>query len=126
MRWPVGAIIIGLGAMAFAPALAAERVPVRVGGEARYDACAGTSTVVGLTRGSGHTLNVRAGPGLSFPAVDALKPHVKVIVCDAQGEWRGIVYPAGTTDCETGSPIPRRVAYAGPCRSGWVHSRYLG
>ena len=40
--------------------------------------------------------------------------------------WAGIVYgPRASTGCNVESPIPRVRAYRGPCRSGWVSSRYV-
>jgi hypothetical protein len=90
-----------------------------VGGASDEDACGGTGEVA--VSGS---LNVRAAPTLSAPVVDQLRATAKVIRCDLSGDWIGIVYPA-ELDCGTGSPIAERAPYAGRCRSGWVHARYI-
>ncbi|MGL4240663.1 MAG: hypothetical protein ACRCTI_06080, partial [Beijerinckiaceae bacterium] len=54
-----------------------------------------------------------------------------VMVCDTAGEWYGIVYRSRASDpnsidgCGVSSPVPRKRAYAGPCRSGWVNRRWV-
>ena len=46
--------------------------------------------------------------------------------CDRANGWVGIVYRrAGvaadsTFECGVSSPVPEKIAYKGPCRSGWI------
>jgi hypothetical protein len=115
-----------------APALTRVQidVPVLAGGEPGLDACASTGSVAGLNpRGDGF-LSVRSGPGgRPFREIDRVYKGQHVYICDHQGPWFGVVYRKGGIgeDCGvSGSGWPRRVAYTGPCRHGWVHSRYIG
>lgn len=126
MRKPAALATIGtlavLGHALQAPASAAEpevAAPVMVGGASDEDACGATGEVA--VSGS---LNVRSAPALGAPVIDRLRAKAKVIRCDPRGDWIGIVYPA-ELDCGTGSPIAQREPYAGRCRSGWVHARYV-
>jgi hypothetical protein len=124
-RGVVGAFLAAvLAGVALAPlAPAAEAVPVQFGGEADYDACAGIAIVTGVDPGS--VLNVRAGPGLGFRVTARLRPDAQVILCDERDGWEGIVFALDRRDCGTGETVVPRRAYAGPCRTGWVHSSYL-
>ena len=109
-----------------APAQPAARldVPVMAGGEEDLDACGSAGRIVGLNpRGDGF-LSVRSGPGgKPYREIDRLYNGNEVIVCDEQGPWLAVVY--GRDDCGVGTPWPARKPYTGPCRSGWVHSRYV-
>ena len=102
-------------------------VPVMVGGEEELDGCASAGRIAGLDpRGDGF-LSVRSGPGgRPYREIDRLHNGNEVIVCDERGPWLGIVYGgAANADCGVGTPWPLRKPYAGPCRFGWVHSRYV-
>jgi hypothetical protein len=112
-----------------APAQPAARldVPVMAGGEEELDACGSAGRIVGLNpRGDGF-LSVRSGPGgKPYREIDRLHNGNAVIVCDEQGSWLAVVYGrSGNDACGVGTPWPVRKPYAGPCRSGWVHSRYV-
>ena len=100
-------------------------MPVKVGGAADEDACAGTGKVGGFAIATSGSLNVRAAPTRSAPVVDQLPSGTTVIRCDQVGAWIGIVYDLGEGDCGTGTPIAERGPYAGRCRSGWVYARYI-
>jgi hypothetical protein len=111
--------------------IAAQSRPVMIGGEADIDACNSFWRVRGLNpRGDGF-LSVRAAPGTDKRELDRLFNGDGVFVCEQAGDWFGIVYPGAglkpgsEIDCKVGSPVPRQRAYAGPCRSGWVHKRFL-
>lgn len=101
--------------------------PVEVGGDAETDACVTLGQIVRLDPKGDNFLAVRGGPGSQRPELDRLGGGALVTICDERGPWLGIVYPApGTkTDCGVSSPRPTRSPYGGPCRSGWVHSRFV-
>lgn len=106
----------------------AERtpVPVMVGEVEDLDACLGFGTVKDLKHS---LLAVRSGPGSDYPQRDELANGRQVFVCSSSedGVWLGVVYAEPNTeqDCAVSSPLPAPKAYAGPCRSGWVHHRWL-
>ena len=50
------------------------------------------------------------------------KNGTKVIMCDSQGKWIGVVYGS---DCGTSSPIAKKQPYKGSCKSGWVYEKYV-
>ncbi|MBM4311358.1 MAG: integron [Deltaproteobacteria bacterium] len=108
-------------------AFAAQDVPVMIGSaDPELDACLSLAEVSGLEHSH---LSVRTGPGLQFNIVDSLANGQQVWVCDsaANGLWLGIVYSQlGTeTDCGVPSPVKVPQKYAGPCRFGWVHSKWI-
>jgi hypothetical protein len=116
-------------AVSGAPAQPAARldVPVMAGGEEELDACGSSGRIVGLNpRGDGF-LSVRSGPGgKPYREIDRLYNGSEVILCDERGPWLGVVYGESSAgDCGLGTPWPVRKPYAGPCRFGWVHSRYV-
>lgn len=108
---------------------APQDVPVSVGGDSDSDACPSLARVEGVRT----FLAVRSGPGASYRQVDALGAGAEVYVCmDWSGnggpkEWDPIVYAIGNKlqDCGVSQAIPRKRPYRGPCRSGWVHTRWL-
>ncbi|MDO6416137.1 SH3 domain-containing protein [Sphingomonas sp. BIUV-7] len=98
-------------------------VPVRVGGTGHEDACGSLVQVGNL--GSRSFLAVRDGPGTRFRMLDQLRIGRPLTVCEERGQWLGVIYGDGNADCAVYTPRPRRTAYPGPCRSGWVHGRYV-
>lgn len=121
-----GKILLAALLLCAGPALAGTRpVPVRIGQVEDLDACLSLGVVTGLRHS---LLAVRAGPGPSFQQVDELGNGREVFLCDASAdsEWHGIVYPASEGDeCGVTSPVPTERPYPGPCRSGWVHRRWI-
>lgn len=113
---------------------ASERVPVMVGGHAEFDACQANGRVhkLGPVRPedpkSGF-LSVRSGPGgKPYAEIDRVYNGQELYVCHESGQWLAVVYPSSGQDpiaCGVSSPIPRRQAYSGPCRAGWVHRSYV-
>ncbi|MCJ2099466.1 hypothetical protein [Methylobacterium sp. E-046] len=101
-------------------------VPIVIGGSEKYDACVGGGYVVGLDpRGDGF-LSVRSGPGgKPFAELDRLYNGNEVVICEERGAWMGVVYGPRSMDCNTGTPWPIRMPYTGPCKAGWIHSRYV-
>ena len=67
---------------------------------------------------------VRERPEEGALEVDTLPHRSLVWLCQAEGEWQGIVYPSGDFqelgDCRVSSPIAESRPYDGPCRHGWV------
>ena len=100
-------------------------VPVIVGGESNLDACAGKGVITGLDpRGDGF-LAVKAGPGPRYKRTDKLFKDEQVYLCSAQGNWFGVVYSKTKQECNVMTPWPNPLPYTGPCRSGWIHKRYV-
>lgn len=109
----------------FAVAQQRVDVPIMIGGNAEFDACGGVGVIAGLDpRGDGF-LSVRGGPETRYREIDRLVNGNRVHVCAEKGPWIAIAYPADGRDCRVGSPWPKRRAYTGPCRHGWVHSRFI-
>ncbi|WP_192360223.1 SH3 domain-containing protein [Mesorhizobium mediterraneum] len=80
--------------------------------------------VTGLKPGGDGFLAVRAGPGTNHRMLDRLHSGNDVRICDRRGDWLGIVYGKGyCNDVDRASERAR--SYAGPCRSGWVHGRWI-
>ena len=107
----------------------AERIP-RIGlAGGDLDACLSVGEVTGLNPRGDNFLTVRAEPKAGAREKDRLGPGRWVWLCDEAGEWLGVVYGSDPedkpADCGVGTPSDRVRAYAGPCRSGWVHSRYV-
>jgi hypothetical protein len=135
MRIVAATAILALGAIlavAAPPFAFAEstrvRVPIMIGGEESLDPCA-NGVITGLNpRGDGF-LSVRSGPGgRPFRELDRLSNGNEVYLCGKRGPWRAIVYHESRKwheSCEVSSPWPKRRAYTGPCRHGWVHSQYI-
>lgn len=118
--------LFGMGLLAgFVMSGAAFAQPVMVGGEPSLDACGSTGVVAGLNPAGDGFLAVRSGPGTGHSIQDKIRNGQGVIFCDQRGSWVGIVYSKKGTSCGVSSPIARRQPYRGPCRSGWVHEKYL-
>jgi hypothetical protein len=116
-----------LALVASAPALAQVKidVPVMIGGSADHDACPSSGVIVGLNpRGDGF-LSVRSGPGSSYAEMDRLYNGNQVQICDDSGSWMAVVYGGDGGQCGVSRALPRRLAYTGPCKYGWISSRYV-
>jgi len=117
------AILIAMAAPAFAQA---PRVPVPIAGGSDYPACS-TATIMNLGRADPF-LSVRAGPSARERQLARLRNGDSVFACVRRGQWFGIVFehPGRRTGCNVDRPRRAARAYAGPCRSGWVHYDYIG
>ncbi len=101
-------------------------VPIVIGGSEKFDACLGAGHVVGLDPKGDGFLSVRSGPGgKPYAELDRLFNGNEVAICDEKGPWLGVVYGPRSMDCNTGTPWPTRMPYTGPCKAGWIHSRYV-
>ena len=93
----------------------------------RFDACASFARVTNLSA-DGEGLAVLAAPAGSAEVIDRIGAGRGVSMCQKVGDWVGVVYAPDADDpidCGTGSPVPTRRAYDGPCRSGWVDEDFL-
>jgi hypothetical protein len=112
--------------------LAAEvsSIPIVIGGNDEMDACPSVGAVTGLkVKGDGF-LSVRSGPGTQFPEKDRLLEGALFYMCggkNARGsDWIGIVYSKKNTDtCGVTSPIENVTVYKGPCKWGWINSKWV-
>jgi hypothetical protein len=112
------------------PASAGERltVPVIVYADQDTDSCS-SGDVEGLNpRGDGF-LAVKAGPGENFARIDKLYNGQHVYICGYHGDWYAVVYASRASDpvgCNVMQGWRKTMPYIGPCRSGWVHKRWVG
>ena len=102
--------------------------PVQIGFDGpRFDACASFGRVTNLSV-EGEGLAVLAAPAGNAQVIDRIGVGRGVSMCQKVGDWVGVVYAPDADDpidCGTGSPVPTRRAYEGPCRSGWVDENFL-
>ena len=99
--------------------MAADRVPVMVGGNGDMDACPSMAIVKSADGVGG--VHMRTGPSDEHLVFGFLGDGNKVWMCSHEGGWVGIVYPSAKDEsCEVGRPINPEQAYQGKCKSGWV------
>lgn len=126
MKFAALALSVALWPAALAGAAPPRAVPVLVGGDATLDACGSLGAVRGLKADGDGFLAVRSGPGAGYAMTDKLGEGREVMMCDQRGEWIAVVYGDSRPGrCAVGSPIAERRPYRGPCRSGWVHGRWI-
>lgn len=99
---------------------------VRIGADGpEFDACGGLGRITGPDR----VQIVRSAPDDRAGEVSQLDRRSFVWLCEAEGEWQGIVYPEGDyqdiADCRVSGPVAEPQGYEGPCRSGWVRARNI-
>lgn len=121
------AMAAAIGLLATAASAQPGSRPVRVGLDGgNFDACTPYSQITGLDRRRDNFVSVRAGPGVRARELDRLGPGRLVWTCETVGGWTGIVYgPRRSLGCGVESPVRRARPYRGPCRSGWISSRYI-
>jgi len=100
-------------------------VPIMIGGNTEIDACSSYAEVAGLNPKGDGFLAVRSGPGSNYPLLEKLHNGDRVFVCVTKGDWMGVVYPAQGQDCNVSEVWPKKKAYSGPCKSGWVFSKWI-
>ena len=104
-------------------------VPVMAGGNSDFQACPQVGEIVGLDPNGDGFLSVRSGPGgKPFREIDRVYNGMHVKICDQRGLWYAVVYGSdGSADrCNVDQSRTIRGPYTGPCRYGWIHSRYVG
>ncbi len=99
--------------------------------------------IVGLRKGGDGYVSVRAAPSTRAAELDRLTASRMVIALTPPTSWDhasfiGVIYPAAGSDAPspslhevcgvsetppTSPPFDR--PYTGPCRSGWVHERFI-
>lgn len=99
--------------------------------------------IVGLRKGGDGYVSVRAAPSTRAAELDRLTAARLIIALTPATDWDdvtfiGVIYPAGDGDAAsrplheacgvsetppTAPPFDR--PYTGPCRSGWVHKRFV-
>lgn len=102
--------------------------PVNYGADPEMDACGSLAEVYNLSDGPDGFLAVKEGPNLKATRLDKILKGQKLWVCEVSqnGQWFGIVYPSTPTqECGVTSAIPKKKAYTGPCKSGWVSKKYI-
>jgi hypothetical protein len=125
--------LIGLHVMLLAAAEPVKLEPgeqlVIVGrGLEDLDACLSTGRVTNLGPGRDAFLAVRSAPSAKARVKDKLKTGQILTLCDESGEWHGVVCNLasdGPVECGVAAPSAYFGAYRGPCRFGWVNSRYV-
>lgn len=102
------------------------QVPIIVGGDEDMPACGSVGKVEGLDPKGDGFLAVKAAPSLQAARIDKLTKDEHVYVCAFEGDWYGIIYGRPVKqNCNLEKPRPHKGPYKGPCRSGWVHKRWL-
>lgn len=126
------AMAMSMAATFLTPAAAMSRsakidVPVMI--TASESSACGSGEIVGLDPKGDGFLSVRSGPGGSqYTEIDRLYNGDEVYICGDQGPWQAIVYMPDrqlSSHCGVVKSWSTSQAYTGPCRSGWIHSRYL-
>ena len=98
-------------------------MPVMYGGDTDEDACASIGEIRGIDKQGDGFVAIRSGAGSKYSMKEKIRKNgTKVIMCDSQGKWVGIVYGE---DCGTSSPIAKRQPYKGRCHSGWIYEKYI-
>ena len=105
-------------------------VPVMIGehGEVDLDACVGAGAVFGLNPKGDGFLAVRSGPAAHYKLLDRLQEGQQVFLCSSSEDelWHGVIYTSDAkVDCGVGSPVKSARAYKGPCKSGWVSTKWI-
>ena len=104
-------------------------VPVVIGGDPEIPACFAGGTVMGLDPNGDGFLSVRSGPGgKPFHEMDRVFNGQRLRICEERGPWLAVVYAPGRGPevCGVEDGVRGSIPYTGPCRYGWVHTRYVG
>lgn len=116
-------------------------VPIVDGGKAIAPA-ASVAEITGLRKGGDGFVSVRGAPSTKAAEHDRLTLGHKVLAANPVDDWQkttfiGVIYVAAKDGAAGGleaacgienPPAPTataRQAYSGPCKSGWVHKRFV-
>ena len=102
-----------------------EQIP-RIGLDGpEYDACGGIGAITTYEA----EIAVLDEPDEYAREKDHLPVRTLVWLCEAVGDFQGVVYPTGEFqdmgDCRVSRPVAVPQAYDGPCETGWVTARNL-
>lgn len=103
-----------------------KTIPVMYGGDDDLDACSALAVVANLSDGADEFLAVKAAPSIKAKRVDKLLKGQSLWICEEKNNWYGVVYARDEKqDCGVSTPVGKRMPYTGPCKSGWVHKKYV-
>lgn len=126
MRFTILAATALIALVALSGATRRLDVPITIEGDTKLDACAGEGQIVGLDPHGDGFLSVRSGPGgRPHREIDRLYNGNLVAICAKRGPWLGVIYGPKPIDCNVTTPWAIGQPYTGPCRSGWIHGRYV-
>ncbi|MDX0157097.1 hypothetical protein GOC22_15680 [Sinorhizobium meliloti] len=100
------------------------QVPVVIEASPNFDACSGNGVVEGLDPSGDGFLAVRSGPGPEYAEIDQLYNGEEVYLCTREGKWLGVVSNQ-RQHCNVTRPWNSTRPYTGPCKSGWVHEKWV-
>ena len=104
-------------------AYAETSMAVMYGGYVDEDACGGWGEIRGINAKGDGFVSVRSGAGTKYKIKHKIRRNgTGVSMCDTHGKWIGVVYGK---NCGTSSPIAKRQAYKGTCRTGWIYEKYV-
>ena len=93
------------------------------------DACPGIGRIAAFAPRKGDFMRVYLDAHDGGKPKDTLPLSSLVWLCEADGDWQGIVYPTGEFqdlgDCRVSSSVPEPEPYSGPCQYGWVEAKYI-
>ncbi len=132
MRLPVRVVAALAGVAILSSPVAGQEAahPVKIGQDGpEMDACGGIGKAARLAGAERSYLSVHTAPQKEAGEIARLPNGFLFWLCDAEGRWQGIVFPAGKFqelgDCRVSIPVPSPEAYAGPCQQGWVDARFV-
>lgn len=123
--WTAIAVISAATASWSQEPLRNPQVPIMIEGDPNSDACGGSGVVEGLDPSGGGFLSVRSGPSTEYAEIDRLYNGEQVYFCDENGKWLGVVYSKHRQECNVTTPWISAQSYTGPCKSGWVHRKWV-
>ena len=105
-------------------------MPIVIGGDKQFNACAGAGEVIGLNSKGGEFLSVQTGPDRAYREIDRLFNGNKVYICNS---WYSVIYSAGrelTQQCGVGKPVGNTASLYGTV-SVWLgadalHQDHIG
>lgn len=95
--------------------------PVIVGGDGVTDACPSIGAVKAKK-----FIYLKESPMINAKVIDRLPAGSQLYICGSKASWYSVVVISKEkTNCGVSSPIKKKSAYSGPCRSGWVETRQV-
>lgn len=102
-------------------------MPVTASSDGIMDACNSVGRVTWLNPKGDNFLSVRSGPGGKYTEISRLASGTDIFICNERSPWLGVIYPPDitTVDCGTDAYVGEAKPYTGPCRSGWIHQKFV-